>query len=185
MCCVCVCMFVYVCACVCACLLVCACACEGACLFLSLFCVIRVYYAHIGPPLPPNPRLFLPFDASAVRLTWQKPFTWSDVADITNYTIRVFSTANYVWSSMTIKIIESANDHSFACDLSTKACTPLGQNRTSSDLLTYYVQINSIARETSCYVLQFYVSAFNTVGESYPMLADKDFVVGRPRMHVH
>eukprot|EP00731_Ephydatia_muelleri_P011436 Em0006g330a len=82
----------------------------------------------VGPPLPPNPRLFLPFDASAVRLTWQKPFTWSDVADITNYTIRVFSTANYVWSSMTIKIIESANDHSFACDLSTKACTPLGQN---------------------------------------------------------
>ena len=59
------------------------------------------YIIIAGPPLPPHPRIAL-LNATALQLNWDKPFTWTTVADILNYTIRMYNSSGDQWKNWTV-----------------------------------------------------------------------------------
>ena len=118
-------------------------------------------------------------NSSSVQLSWKKPFTWTDVADIKNYTIRIFNTPRYDWNQLNIQLDSGSNDTFFDCSLDKPTCRQQ-ENNVSTDPHVYFARIRNIGQnEASCLKLQFYVSASSDVAESDTMLADKDFILGK------
>ena len=81
---------------------------------------------------------------------------------------------------MSILVYSSPNNNFFDCEVQNYTCTQ-ELNRTSPNPQEYYITISGIVPKRSCYTLQFYVSASNSVAESDTMLADKDVIVGKQR----
>ena len=105
----------------------------------------------IGPPLPPSLSLSL-LNSTAVQVSWEKPFTWSGVADIISYTIRIYNTKTKTWQNQTV--LPLAN---------TLVITKDG----------------SIVQQ--CEEMVFEVSATNAVGEGQPSSISGGFPIGNVR----
>eukprot|EP00731_Ephydatia_muelleri_P011591 Em0006g485a len=88
-----------------------------------------------GPPLTPNSALSV-LNATVLQLSWEKPFTWTEVANITNYTVTMYNDSSQEWKNWTF-------------DPSLNKLAIVGRD---------------VALE--CVVLLFEVSASNAVGES-------------------
>eukprot|EP00731_Ephydatia_muelleri_P011733 Em0006g627a len=103
-----------------------------------------IYFSSLliiaGPPSAPEPQLLV-LNSTALLLSWKKPFTWSQLADVISYTIKVYNSSNKQWREWTVK--------------------PSMYGDTNS------VVINGDETSTErCVELTFVVSATNKIGES-------------------
>eukprot|EP00731_Ephydatia_muelleri_P011593 Em0006g487a len=89
-----------------------------------------------GPPLPPHPTMTL-LNATTLQLNWNKPFTWTAVADILNYTVRMYNSSGDQWRNWTVGPFVNA-----------------------------IAVVKEGGMEDQCAKLSFDVSATNVVGES-------------------
>lgn len=101
-----------------------------------------------GPPLAPRPKL-VTLNSTALVLSWDKPFTWTQVADILNYTVTMYNRSHQLMEW----IIKPSN----------------GSNN-------FIVRSNgSVAQD--CVELIFTVSASNSIGRSHNSSASGGFPI--------
>ena len=110
-----------------------------------------------APPLPPAPEVLL-INATALQLSWEPPFTWSEYP-LLNYTIRMHNTSSgeqFAWV------------------------------HTIPATVTTYVVFNSGRMIFSSYhELVFSVTASNDLGESSQGTVHSGFPVGEYDNHMH
>ena len=105
----------------------------------SLSCTCTSMYANAGPPLQPSPTFQIKTLTQLV-LSWDKPFTWIEVADILYYTVRMYNSSSQELMNWT----------------DTSEPSTIKYNR-------YFVE-ESMADQ--CMELTFEVSATNVIGSS-------------------
>ena len=67
-----------------------------------LACSFTLCPGTLGPPSAPEPQLLV-LNSTALLLSWKKPFTWSQLADVISYTIKVYNSSNKQWREWTVK----------------------------------------------------------------------------------
>ena len=107
-------------------------------------------YVHAGPPLPPHPTMTL-LNATTLQLNWNKPFTWTAVADILNYTVRMYNSSGDQWRNWTVGPFVNA-----------------------------IAVVKEGGMVDQCAELSFDVSATNVVGESRILTVSGGFPIGEP-----
>lgn len=98
--------------------------------------------------MTPNSALSV-LNATVLQLSWEKPFTWTEVANITNYTVTMYNGSSQEWKNWTF-------------DPSLNKLAIVGRD---------------VALE--CVVLVFEVSASNAVGESQASSVNGGFPIGK------
>ena len=101
-----------------------------------------------GRPLPPHVDLVLT-NSTFLRLEWQKPFTWTEVADITNYTVSMYNSSSLEWKNSTVGPLVNS------------------------------ITVAKADGVEQCAELHFYVSATNVVGTSSNGNVRGGFPVGK------
>ena len=126
-------------------------------------------YIHAGPPLAPYPRLSSS-NATSLIITWEKPYTWDQVADIYSYTIRMFNSSNNETRTWIANV--SAGITWYCADIDTwSVYVHPCPNRVIDDdgtlNLTYYNFLGTRKTHTQkCDTLVWYVSATSAAGKS-------------------
>ena len=90
--------------------------------------------------MAPDPVLSI-LNSTALLLSWKKPFAWNELADVDNYTVKLFNSKIGMWKEWTIKPPKHDVTNSLV----------INGDRDDSD---------------KCVGLTFVVSATNRIGES-------------------
>ena len=115
-------------------------------------CVLHVFACFAGPPLAPYPNLAI-LNSTALLLSWKKPFTWPQVADILNYTVTMYNRSG----KMMEWIVE-----------------PSSHNESNMLLISS----NGSVAET-CMEVTFEVSARNSIGLGRNLSVSGGFPIGK------
>ena len=121
-------------------------------------CVCRCVYVHVcnallGPPLAPHPKLAI-LNSTALLVSWDKPFTWPQVADILNYTVTMHNRSGTPLMEWIV--------------------TPSSSNGSNSLIVS-----NNGSVAENCMDLTFVVSANNSIGRSQNMSVSGGFPIGK------
>ena len=101
----------------------------------DVVCIHRPFFFPIGPPLQPHVDLISP-NHTLLQITWNKPFAWTEVADVTNYTVSAYNSSSQEWKNVTV--LPSVNNITF----------------------------HKTEGPAKCVEMYFYVSATNIIGTS-------------------
>lgn len=79
-----------------------------------------------GPPLPPSPS-FQILNPTMIAISWDKPFTWTEVADILGYTVRLYNSSSQELMNWTDSSLIKTNkyNHQFTVDREAEECIEL------------------------------------------------------------
>ena len=119
--------------------------------------MFRMHAYFVGPPLAPRPNLAI-LNSTALLLSWDKPFTWAQVADILNYTVTMQNSSGLPLMEWTVPPPSSNGSNSFV------------------------VSGNGSVAE-NCTELTFVVSANNSIGRSKNMSVSGGFPIGKTLLH--
>ena len=133
-------------------------------------------FTYIGPPLPPSPRFYV-LNTSALQISWEKPFTWPDLVDITHYRLNLYNTTSHERFAWTIPARCNATVYLSRGDTSVE-CSE--QEANSNDLNASHVAtILADWTPRSCHTLVFQVSAANMIGENDSPAIRGAFEIGK------
>lgn len=119
--------------------------------------IIYYYYVIAGPPLAPNVS-FVIINATAVQVSWERPFSMKQF-DIHNYTVRIRNSTN---GKVSEEVILADNDQTYS---------------QPSPVISYIMNNNGDIPH-DCHELQFNVTASNAVGESNEGYVSGGFPIG-------
>ena len=115
-------------------------------------CVGMYVCVCTGPPLAPYPYLDT-LNSTTLLLSWNKPFTWPQVADILNYTVTMFNRSGQLMEWIV---------------------KPLSSNGSNSLLVS-----SSESVAAKCMDLMFVVSATNSIGQGQNLSVSGGFPTGK------
>lgn len=135
-------------------------------------------YLYIaGPPLSPNPVMRV-LNATAVALSWNRPFSWISVAPIYRYSIGMFNRSANSMKSWIVDVRPKVTCYCIAVAEESSGyanpCLDCEADERSNRSDYALVATRKIVAQ-QCDDLVWYVSACNAVGESHPLAVTGGF----------
>ncbi|KAL5516885.1 hypothetical protein EMCRGX_G002323 [Ephydatia muelleri] len=140
----------------------------------------EIAYLYIaGSPLAPNPRVW-PLNATTLVISWEKPFSWNEVAQIYNYTIQMYNSSSDEMRSWVAKVRAGVTCYCIALEESGGDTNPCLDREAVGKLNQSYnnVVVTSRSVAQQCDTLVWYVSAVNALGKSVSASARGGFPIG-------